>query len=278
MGTMDNVLNHESSIRFAVCVLALLLMSCLESLFPRRQRSVPRIRRWSVNLALVVVDSLVVRILVPLLAMSAATLAEKNTWGLFNQTSLPLWFEVVLAVVILDMLIYWQHVASHHFELLWKFHKVHHADRDIDASTGVRFHPFEIVLSGFYKVAIVIILGPAAVAVMLFEVLLNASAVFNHANLKLPQSIDRIIRALLVTPDMHRVHHSVEQVETNSNYGFNLSCWDRLFGTYIKAPADGHRCMTTGLADYQDSRPVSLRWVLLSPFSSRLSESEKRNS
>jgi sterol desaturase/sphingolipid hydroxylase (fatty acid hydroxylase superfamily) len=218
------------------------------------------------NISLVVLGAIVGRLLGPLAAMGVAVFAAQNSWGLFNLLALPVWLEIIVAVMLLDMAIYWQHVATHKIPVLWRLHRVHHADRDIDASTGVRFHPIEIGVSMLYKCAVVLILGPAAVAVLLFEVLLNASALFNHANLRLPSAVDKLLRSFMVTPDMHRVHHSVILGETNSNYGFFLSWWDKLFNSYKTQPQAGHQRMTIGLNEYQTQAPKKLTWALLSPF------------
>ncbi|MDY7098154.1 MAG: sterol desaturase family protein, partial [Pseudomonadota bacterium] len=187
-------------------------------------------------------------------------------WGLLNLVALPFWVEVLIAIVLLDFAVWAQHVASHKIPILWRFHKVHHADRDIDVTTGARFHPVEILLSMLYKLACVIVLGPAAVAVFLFEVILNASAMFNHSNVRLPARFDALLRSLIVTPDMHRVHHSAIQRETDSNYGFFLSLWDKVFGVHIAQPELGHDRMVIGLDEYQDDAPSSLRWSLAEPF------------
>ena len=206
------------------------------------------------------------RILFPILAVGMAELAAARGWGLFALTDLPVWFEVTAAVVLLDLAIYGQHVASHKVPVLWRVHKVHHADRDIDVTTGLRFHPIEICLSMLYKFVVVIALGAPAFAVFLFEVLLNGTAMFNHSNVKLPGPLDRVVRLLIVTPDMHRVHHSVIHREHDTNYGFNMSIWDRLFRTYTDQPEKGHEGMTIGLEPYQTEKPARLDWSLMLPF------------
>ncbi len=256
----------EGAIRFGIFAGVLLVMAVLELLMPRRERVEPQGQRWFTNLGLVVVDTLALRLLFPILAVGVAELATARGWGLFSLTPLPFWVEVVLAAVLLDLAIYGQHVASHKIPILWRVHRVHHADRDFDVTTGIRFHPIEIILSMLYKFAIIVILGAPALGVFLFEVLLNGSAMFNHANFRLPLPIDRAIRKVVVTPDMHRVHHSVHGSETDSNYGFNLSIWDRMFGTYIDQPRDGHERMIIGLNKYQTHEPSRLAWSLLLPF------------
>jgi sterol desaturase/sphingolipid hydroxylase (fatty acid hydroxylase superfamily) len=201
----------------------------------------------------------------PLLAVGAALDAEAQGWGLFNVISLPLWLEVVVVVLILDFAIWLQHLITHKVPFLWRIHRVHHADLDMDVSTAIRFHPIEIALSMMLKIGLVYLLGPAAIAVVMFEIILNGTAMFNHSNLALPAWLDRPLRKILVTPDMHRVHHSVHRNEHDSNYGFSLSVWDRLFGTYIAQPKAGHTEMQVGL-EWQDERPSRLGWSLALPF------------
>lgn len=263
---MNVLLENESTIRLGVFIGVLALVVGLEAWFPRRKRCQKRTTRWSTNLGLIVLDSIVLRLALPIVATGTAVIASENGWGLFQLVAWPPVLELILAIILLDMVIYWQHVASHHIPLLWRLHKVHHADRDIDATTGIRFHPIEIVLSMIYKMFWVVVLGPSVAAVILFEVILNGCALFNHANLKLPKALDNALRRFLVTPDMHRVHHSVIVKETNSNYGFSLSVWDRLFGTYIAQPSAGHHQMTIGLSEYQTKAPSQLLWALSIPF------------
>lgn len=259
----------ESTIRLIVFAGVFALMGVGEAMLPRRRLVASKWRRWFTNISIIVVDSLFVRLVFPMVAVGVAVMAQQKGWGLFNLVGWPVWLEIVLAVVILDLAIYVQHVISHVVPIFWRLHRVHHADRDIDVSTGARFHPIEIGLSMLYKMALVLMLGPSAFAVFLFEVILNATAMFNHANFRLPLSLDRLIRLFMVTPDMHRVHHSVVVRETNSNYGFSLSVWDRLFGTYTDQPEAGHEAMTIGLAPYQHQGPTRLWWSLWLPFTNK---------
>lgn len=259
------ILTHEGSVRLGAFASILILMMCAEALFPRKERVLGRGHRWTSNLLLIVIDSLFVRLLFPIVAVGVAAIAAQNGWGLFNILDLPIWLAVILSVIILDMLIYWQHVAFHHVPVLWAMHKVHHADRDIDVTTGLRFHPIEIGISLAYKLVLVLLLGAPVIAVVIFEIILNGCAMFNHSNVKLPLKLDRILRRFIVTPDMHRVHHSTIMSETNSNYGFNLSIWDRIFGSYIAQPEQGHDGMVIGLDEYQHAGPASLTWSLLLP-------------
>lgn len=258
--------SHEPQIRFASFAGLLILFSGLEALFPKKKRTQKRAGRWFTNLALVAISNVLVRLLFPIAAIGTAAFALDKGWGFLNQIELPFWIEILVALILLDFAIYWQHVASHKIPILWRLHKMHHADRDIDATSGNRFHPVEIILSLLYKMLIVLIVGPSMIAVLLFEIILNGSAMFNHANLRLPHWLDKFVRLLFVTPDMHRVHHSVIKAETDSNYGFNLSLWDRLFRSYRDQPQKGHLDMTIGLPQYQTDKPSNFLWSLTLPF------------
>ena len=267
----------EPAFRFMAFASVLVVMGLLEILIPRRALLHSKGRRWITNFAVIGTGFAVVRglallasaVAVPLVAVAAADVASAQGWGLLNQIGWPAALELVVAVIILDFAIWTQHVISHKFPVLWRLHRVHHADVDIDVTTALRFHPIEIGLSMLYKVAWVLVLGPSALAVLVFEVLLNACAMFSHSNIALPAGLDRVLRTVLVTPDMHRVHHSTHHDEHNSNYGFNLSLWDRLFGTYTSQPRDGHGGMTIGLPDYQNEEPTRLWWSLRLPFARR---------
>jgi sterol desaturase/sphingolipid hydroxylase (fatty acid hydroxylase superfamily) len=264
---------YEPIIRLGCFVSILLLMALWEFLAPRRQLSVRRGMRWSSNLGLTALNTLAVRFLVPLGAIGTALFAQEHGWGLLNTVSLPVWLSAVLAVVALDLVIYLQHVMFHAVPLLWRLHMVHHADLDFDVTTGVRFHTIEILLSMLIKMGAVVLLGASAVAVVAFEVLLNTTSLFNHGNVRLPAWLDQLLRLVVVTPEMHRVHHSVSPFETNSNFGFNLPWWDFLFGTYKAQPAAGHEDMTIGLEQIRDERKADrLHWMLLLPFLGRSGE------
>ncbi len=257
----------EVTIRLTAFVGLFALFAGLERIAPR-EPAVRRQGRWGTNLAMTVLDALALRalaVLLPALAVGAAVDAQVQGWGLFNQLGWPGWVEVMLAVLGLDFAIWAQHWLTHRVPLFWRFHRVHHADRDFDVTTAVRFHPVEIAASMLLKIGLIYALGPAAVAVLVFEVLLNGTSLFNHANIALPRGVDRVVRWVLVTPDMHRVHHSTERAEHNSNYGFALSVWDRVFGTYRAQGRDG---MKVGL-EWQDERPTRLGWSLMLPFRSR---------
>jgi len=263
------ILENEPALRLAAFFGVFALMAAGELLAPRRRLTVSKARRWANNIGVTMVNTLVLRLLFPVLAVGTALLAAERGWGLFNHLPLPFWLAVLLSVALLDLLIYGQHVVFHKVPMLWRLHRMHHADLDIDVTTGARFHPIEIMLSMLIKMAAVIVLGAPAVAVVIFEVLLNATSMFNHANLRLPAGLDGLLRLVVVTPDMHRVHHSVIGRETNSNYGFNLPWWDRLFGTYRPQPEAGHDGMTIGLNDYRDASHQDLPWMLTLPFLGR---------
>jgi len=256
----------EAVFRLGSFLGVLLVMAAWQRFAPRRIPTQATARRWSHNLGLVVLDTILLRLLVPATAIGAAVLANERQWGLFNRANLPEWADVILAVALLDLVIYLQHVAFHAVPVLWRLHKVHHTDLDYDTTTGVRFHPIEIILSAGIKMAAVLLLGAPALSVLIFEVLLNATALFNHGNVRIPSPVDRVLRWIVVTPDMHRVHHSVIRKETDSNYGFNLPWWDRMFRTYRDQPADGHRGMTIGLEAYRDASRLTLARLLALPF------------
>ncbi len=257
------ILNHEPAIRLGCFLGAFALIAVGELLAPRRAPTLTRAMRWPANLGLTALNTLLVRLLFPLAAVGAAAFAAARGWGLLNYLEVPLVLELPVALLALDLLIYLQHVMMHAVPALWRLHRVHHADLDYDLTTGVRFHPLEILLSMVVKCAAILALGPPAVAVLVFEVLLNTSSLFNHGNLRLPAGVDRALRWLLVTPDMHRVHHSVAADEANSNFGFNLPWWDHLLGTYRDQPRAGHLDMTVGIAGHADPAQVARLWPLL---------------
>lgn len=266
------VSEHEVTIRLGFFFGVFAIMGLWEVFAPRRVLTVSKAVRWANNLGLVFLNSFVLRLLFPAAAVGVAAFAATNGWGLLNFYQLPFWLAVILSVVAMDFIIYLQHVLVHAVPALWRLHRVHHADLDYDVTTGARFHTLEIILSMLIKFATIIVLGPPVVAVVIFEVVLNAMAMFNHANVRLPLGLDRVLRMLVVTPDMHRVHHSVEDNEANSNFGFNLSIWDRMFGTYIDQPRLGHEGMTIGIHKYRDPKQVAwLHGMLALPFIGKIS-------
>ncbi len=261
-------MENEALIRLSVFAGLFALFALIEALVPRRTRTQPRSSRWLTNWALTITNALTLKamaVLLPVMAVGAAFDAGEHGWGLFNNLALNPVFEIIFAILIFDFAIWAQHLITHKIPLLWRLHRVHHADRDIDVTTAIRFHPVEIGLSMLLKIGLVYLLGPSAVAIILFEIILNGTAMFNHANIRLPLGLDRVLRLVLVTPDMHRVHHSTLRHEHDSNYGFALSIWDRMMGTYIAQPKAGHDDMTIGL-QWQDDRPSRLGWSLALPF------------
>ncbi|MEC5289282.1 sterol desaturase family protein [Aurantimonas sp. C2-6-R+9] len=261
----ETLLANEPLIRLSVFLGILLAMALWEVAAPRRRREIPRLLRWTNNLGVVVVDTLLVRLTFPIVAVGLALLAEERGWGLFNIFEVPGWIAVIVAILALDLAIYLQHVMFHAVPALWRLHRMHHADLEFDVTTGLRFHPVEILLSMGIKLAVVAALGPPAVAVLIFEVLLNGTAMFNHSNIRIPLAVDRVLRLFVVTPDMHRVHHSIHPSETNSNFGFNVPWWDRLLGTYKAQPRDGHEAMTIGIEQFRTRRDLWLDRMLIQP-------------
>lgn len=242
------------------------IMALWEILAPRRKALFGRRPRWPANLGIVVLNTAVVRVLFPAAAVGFGLMAEERGWGLLQSFDVPAWAAIALSVVALDLAIYLQHVLFHAIPVFWRLHRMHHADLDFDLTTGARFHPIEIVLSMAVKFGVIAALGAPALGVLIFEILLNATAMFNHSNARIPERADRILRWFVVTPDMHRVHHSITPRETNSNFGFNLPWWDRLLGTYRDQPAKGHEEMTIGIAQFREPRELGLRRMLIQPF------------
>ena len=273
MNWNDWILGNELPIRLSFFFSIFAMMASWELLSPRRLLAVSKIVRWANNLGLVLVNSLVLRLLFPAVAVGVAGFAEIQSWGLLNHyLVLPYVFAVILSTLFMDFVLYLQHRMFHAVPVLWRLHRVHHADLDFDVTTGTRFHTIEIIFSMLIKFAIIIVLGPPVVAVLIFEVLLNATAMFNHGNVRIHQGLDQVLRYFVVTPDMHRVHHSVDNDEANSNFGFNLPWWDRLFGTYRDQPRGGHEGMTIGIHQYRDPKQVDrLPGMLMLPFIGKIS-------
>ena len=265
LNSTNSVLAIEPLIRLGVFVAVLAVLTQWEFVAPRRQLTVGRWRRWPGNMGVVVIDAVLLRILFPTAAVGLALVAEANGWGVLNLVARPDWLAILVAIILLDLIIYTQHVLFHSVPVLWRLHRMHHADLDIDVTTGIRFHPIEIMLSMVIKLGAVVVLGAPALGVMIFEVLLNATSMFSHSNVRLPLRMDRWLRRILVTPDMHRVHHSIVRRETDSNFGFNLPWWDRMFGTYRDQPVGGHEAMTIGLNQFRDPRELRLDRMLIQP-------------
>src|SRR6266540_1744954 len=261
----DTILPYEPYVRLGVSVGVFVLLAAWELIGPRRRQPAGRAARWPGNLGIVVLDTILVRVVFPVTGVGLALLAEARGWGLFNLAALPNWIAVAASVVLLDLAIYLQHVLFHAVPALWRLHRMHHADLAFDVSTGLRFHPVELLLSMLIKLTVIAALGAPALSVLIFEVMLNATSMFSHGNIRIPERFDRVLRWLVVTPDMHRVHHSILPRETNSNFGFNLPWWDRLFGTYRPKPAAGHEAMTIGIEQFRDWRELRLDRMLLQP-------------
>ena len=259
MSLIETIASHEQAIRLGFFLGILTIMAVWEVLAPKRVLTVSKTVRWANNLGLVFLNSFIMRLIFPAAAVGMASFAGTHGWGIFNYFSLPPLLAIALTVVAMDFIIYLQHVLVHAVPVLWRLHRVHHADMDYDVTTGARFHPIEIILSMLIKFATIVVLGAPVVAVIIFEVLLNAMAMFNHGNVGLPHTLDRVLRWLIVTPDMHRVHHSIEDDETNSNFGFNLSIWDRLFGTWREQPRGGHQGMVIGIREFRAPRQTA--WI-----------------
>jgi sterol desaturase/sphingolipid hydroxylase (fatty acid hydroxylase superfamily) len=268
----EYILDNEAAIRAGFFFGTFLIIALWELMSPRRILSVSKGLRWASNLGIVFFNTFLLRYLFPMMAVGIAIIAEGKKWGLLNNIIVNSYAKLFLVFLLLDFAIYLQHVMFHTVPLLWRFHRMHHTDLDFDVTTGSRFHPIEIILSMIIKMLIVAALGVPPVTVVIFEVLLNATAMFNHGNIYIPTSADRILRLLIVTPDMHRVHHSVKSKETNSNYGFNFPWWDRLLGTYIAQPEDNHLKMTIGLNQFRKSKYLQFHWLLIQPFVGKVGE------
>jgi sterol desaturase/sphingolipid hydroxylase (fatty acid hydroxylase superfamily) len=261
---------YEPAIRFGFFIGILVAMFLWELIAPRRPLTTSKMVRWASNLGLVFIDSILARLVFPTALIGVALLAQQRGWGLLNQFELSALVKIVSSVLILDLAIYLQHLMFHSAPLLWRLHMVHHSDMDIDVTTGVRFHPIEILLSMGIKMVVVILTGAPPVSVLIFEIILNGTSMFNHGNVRYSQQIDGLLRLLVVTPEMHRVHHSTIRWETNSNLGFSFPWWDRLFGTYRPQPAKGHLEMTIGLDQYKDPQKLTFLWLIALPFIGKL--------
>ena len=261
---MDYITNNESILRLSAFLLFLFLVFIMELIFPIYTRSLKTYKRWFINFTFVFINTLTLRFFFPILAASFAVICNEYNIGLFNFFNVPTWASMILAFLLLDLGIWVQHLLFHRISFFWRFHKVHHSDEEMDFSTGVRFHPLEIIISMIYKLILIIAIGPSVALVIIFEIMLNASSIFNHGNIKISKKVDNALRKLIVTPNMHRIHHSEEEKETNSNYGFNLSVWDKLFGTYNMLPIKKDNIII-GLRELNNKRK-SLLFLLLAPF------------
>jgi sterol desaturase/sphingolipid hydroxylase (fatty acid hydroxylase superfamily) len=262
------IADAESSLRLGVFISFFIILAMLELFFPRRNLHYSKLQRWASNIGLSVFNTIFLRIVLPFAGVGVAVLARENGWGVLNKIELPGWLGTIIFLIIFDLTIYWQHRIYHLVPVLWRFHRMHHTDMDYDLTTGNRFHPLSILLSSVIKVMLILVMGPSAFAVVLAEIILNATSMFNHSNIKLSDLLDRRLRKILVTPDMHRIHHSVERSEHNKNFGFNLSCWDRIFFSYLENPRQAQSEMDIGLKGFQDKKSLNLFSLLLQPFRS----------
>ena len=263
---MNNLIaDSEATFRLVAFFSVLIVLICLEIFFPRRQLELPRAQRWFSNIGISFFNTLFVKLVFPLAGIGAAVLAQQKQWGILNHLEISQWMGVILFLLVFDLTIYFQHRVFHAVPFLWRLHRMHHTDIDYDVTTGNRFHPVSILLSSIIKFILVILTGAAPIAVLIAEVLLNATAMFNHSNLKLPLHLDRILRLIIVTPDMHRVHHSVDETEHSHNFGFNFPWWDRLFGTYQAEPELGHETMEIGIKGFRNLRSANFLWLLIQP-------------
>lgn len=259
-------MTNEAEIRLGFFFGIFLLVALWELLSPRRVLTTTKSVRWISNLGVVAIDTLTVRVLFPVIGIHIALTAQEKGWGLLNVIDFPEWLSILVGILVLDLVVYLQHIMFHAVPIFWRLHMMHHADLDYDVTTGLRFHPIEIIISMIIKMTAIAALGPSVITVIIFEIILNGTAMFNHGNIKLPINVDKYLRLLIVTPDMHRVHHSVTIRETNSNFGFNFPWWDRLFSTYRAQPAAGHEGMTIGLSQFRDPKRNALHWMLALPF------------
>ncbi len=263
----------EGAWRISIFIFMLVALAIWELISPRRLKQKSTLNQFNSrrlnNIIIVIVDTLLVRLLLPLLPVGMAIYTAENSMGLFNLINLPTWIVFILSLLILDCIIYWQHRLFHTIPMFWRLHRMHHTDIEFDFTTAVRFHPIEIILSILLKLIVIFLLGAPAIAVMVFEILLSSSALFNHSNIKLSKSVDKVLRLFIVTPDMHRVHHSVYREETDSNYGFNIPWWDKLFGTYVDQPKDGHIDMSIGIEIFREEKDSRIDQLLLQPFRSK---------
>lgn len=269
---MLEALSNESGIRLGISLGIFLFMAIWETVRPRRILSESKLRRWVVNLGIIIFNIVFVRFTVGAFAFTVAIFTQTKGWGLFNYFELIPWIVIVTSVIVLDFAIYLQHIIVHAVPLFWRFHRVHHTDLDLDVSSGMRFHPVEILFSLLYKSMIVILMGAPPIAVLIFEVILNAASLFNHGNIYIPKSIDRLLRYIIVTPDMHRIHHSTVVDETNSNFGFSVSCWDRMCGTYTQSPSLGQLEMNIGLKEYRNQYELGIFKLIALPFRGRMGQ------
>lgn len=270
------IIINEDILRLSILLSSLAIMILWELRRPARKLRYPRRLRWYSNFGIVALNAIILRVMMPVLATGSAFWAEQQGWGILHQSSWPTAINIIIAFLLLDMAMYFQHVLVHAVPLFWRFHRMHHADLDIDTSTGLRFHPVEIVVSMALKISFIITIGAPVLAVLLFEISLSSSSIFNHGNVRLPSRLELLVRRLIVTPDMHRIHHSMISEETNSNYGFSLSIWDHMFGTYRAQPVAGHVDMDIGVEHFRSAKDLHLHRMLIQPFRSVSHTNQRR--
>ena len=269
--------DSASGIRLGLFLLVFLILAMSEVRWPRRQLTAGRSKRWAANIGLSFFNSIAIRALIPFSGVVSSLWAQEQGFGLFNQLDWSVWFEFLLFILLFDLTIYWQHRVFHMLPVLWRFHRVHHTDEDYDLTTGTRFHPISILISTIIKIGLVILLGASPFAILSAEIILNLTSMFNHSNIRLPQQVDRVLRKVIVTPDMHRIHHSQDQIEHNCNFGFNFSFWDRCFGSYLQDAGQAQEYMAIGIVDYEGSATRSLLSLFLQPFRSERAARTKRS-
>jgi sterol desaturase/sphingolipid hydroxylase (fatty acid hydroxylase superfamily) len=262
----DTIADSVPALRLTVFFSVFFLLALFELLFPRRKLSQSKGRRWAGNLSVSVINAVLLRFTLPLAGVGTAVLAQEKNWGLLNQLELPAYAGILIFLLLFDFTIYWQHRLFHLVPILWRLHRMHHTDLDYDVTTGSRFHPASILLSAIIKIGLALVLGPSVVAILIAEILLNITSMFNHSNIYIPLKVDRVLRYFVVTPDMHRVHHSVDSVEHNHNFGFNFPWWDRLFGSYQDQPRVEHQIMKIGISAFQKDQSINLLSLLKQPF------------
>ncbi len=261
-----DIADLESVLRLGVFLSVFVVLAVLELLIPRRRLRYSKLQRWASNIGLSIFNTIFLRIIIPVAGVGAALLAAEKGWGLLNQIELPTLPGSILFLLIFDVTIYWQHRIYHLVPVLWRFHRVHHTDMDYDFTTGSRFHPVSILISTLIKAGLILLMGPPAIAVVLAEVILNATSMFNHSNIKLPEGLETALRKVIVTPDMHRIHHSVERKEHDRNFGFNLSCWDRIFSSYLENAEKPQTEIDIGIRGFQDKKSLNMFTLLFQPF------------
>ena len=263
---MDSLTLNEGLIRLLFFLAFIIIFMIYEQFFPFYKRSSKFFSRWIVNFLFVAIDTLALRIFFPILAVGMAYLCEERGLGILNNLSFPFWVSLFISILLLDLGIWFQHFLFHKYNIFWRFHKIHHSDEELDFSTGFRFHPVEILISMVFKFIYILIIGPSALMIIIYEIILNGSSIFNHSNIIIPRHFELFLRKLIVTPSMHRIHHSIEEKETNSNFGFNLSIWDKIFGTYLQNSRRQEKDLVLGLEEFYKMKKKGIISLIVNPF------------